>query len=204
MKTETAKNTVDIKKAAVDLYWLAFLLTGRRDVSIDVAADAAVDLDYANPFFEDWMHGWQRRLVIAKALIAIHDELPDSAHRTKTAHAGARTPRNWSLGPNTTKDDLERALLAIDLFPRAALLLLVFERLRIADAAILLDADPDLLKKAQVIGLRELTANLASTEGSAGSAPPERKCDVRRLAEAPRKFFYSMRTGAICGYHSGP
>jgi DNA-directed RNA polymerase specialized sigma24 family protein len=200
MKTEAEKNAADIKKAAVDLYWLAFLLTGSRDVSIDIAADAAAAWDYANPFFEDWMRDWQRRLVIAKALTAVHDELADSARRSKTAHAGdSGTSRNWSLGPNTTKADLERALLAIDLFPRAVLLLLVFEGLRIADAAILLDADPDLLKKAQVIGLRELTANLAAPKASGVSTPPGRKCEFRRLAAAPKKFFDSMRTAAICG-----
>jgi hypothetical protein len=199
MKTETGKNRADTKKAAVDLYWLAFLLTGRQDISIDIAADAAASWDYANPFFEDWMRDWQRRLVVAKALGAIHDELADSVRRMKIAHAGSSgTPRDWSLGPNTTKADLERALLAIDLFPRAALLLLVFERLRIADAAILLDADPEVLKKAQVIGLRELTANLASTDGSAVSAPPEQKCELKRLAEAPKRFFDSMRTAAVC------
>jgi hypothetical protein len=198
MKTEAAKNMADIKKTAVDLYWLAFLLTGCGDISIDIAADTAADQDYANPFFEDWMRGWQRRLVVAKALIAIHDELADSARRTKNAPAGSGTLRNWSLSPDTTKDDLERALLAIDLFPRATLLLLVFEGLRIADAAILLDADPDLLKKAQVIGLRELAANLAATGGSAVSAPPEQNCEFRRLAEAPKKLFDAMRTAAVC------
>jgi hypothetical protein len=200
MKTEAAKNTTDIEKGVADLYWLAFLLTGQRDVSIDIAADAAVSQDDANPFFTDWMRGWQRRLVIAKALTAIHDELADSARRTESVHGGSSgTPRNWSLSPDTTKADLERALLAIDLFPRAALLLLVFEGVRIADAATLLDADPDLVKKAQAIGLRELTTNLAAANAHAGgSATPQRKCDVRRLAEASKKFFDAMRTAAVC------
>src|SRR5580692_7407896 len=167
--------TGDIEKAAADLYWLAFLLTGRRDLSIDIAADAAASQDNANPFFADWMRGWQRRLVVAKALTAIHVELADSARQTEIASASnSGVPRDWSLSPDTTKADLERALLAIDLFPRATLLLLVFEGMRIADAATLLDAGPDLLKKAQAIGLRELTANLAVTNGSAVSDPPQR------------------------------
>jgi hypothetical protein len=201
MKTEAAKNSDDIKKAAADLYWLAFLLTGRRDISFDIAADAAVSRDDANPFFADWMRGWQRRLVIANALTAIHEELADSARRTESAHVSSwRRPRNWSLGLDTAKADLERAMLPIDLFPRAALILLVFEGVRIADAATLLDADPDLLKKAQAIGLRELTANLAAAKANAstGSAPPQRKCDVRRFAEASKKFLDSMRTAAVC------
>jgi DNA-directed RNA polymerase specialized sigma24 family protein len=146
------------------------------------------------------MRGWQRRLVIANALTVIHDDLADSARRTENVHArSSGTARNWSLGPGTTKADLERALLAIDLFPRAALLLLVFEGLRIADAATLLDANPALLKKAQAIGLRELTANLAAANASAVSAPPRRKCGVRRLAEASKKFFEAMRTAAVFG-----
>jgi DNA-directed RNA polymerase specialized sigma24 family protein len=157
-------NTEDIEEVAVDLYWLAFFLTGRRDISIDITADAAASEDYASPFFADWMDGWQRRLVIGKALTAIRGELAASARRTEIAHAiRSEIPRKWSPGPDTTKADLERALLAIDLFPRAALLLLVFERVRIADAATLLDAKPELLKKAQAIGLRELTVNLAVT-----------------------------------------
>jgi hypothetical protein len=173
MKTEAAKNTADIKKAAADLYWLAFRVTGCRDVSIDIAADAAASEDSANPFFADWMRSWQRRLVIGKALTAVHDELADSARRTEIAPAiTSGTPRDWSLSPNTTKADLEQALLVIDLFPRATLLLLIFEGVRIADAATLLDADQDLLKKAQAIGLRELTASLAATNADIVSSPP--------------------------------
>jgi hypothetical protein len=199
MNSEATNNTPDFRKVAVDLYWLAFLLTGRQDISVEIAANAATSQDDSNPFFEDWMRGWQRRLVIAKALTAIHDELRDSARRTEIVHARhSGAPRGWSLSPGTTKADLERVLLAIDVFPRAALLLLVFEDIRIADAATLLDADPDLLKKAQAIGLNELTANLAQTEASANSAPPQQKCDAKRLAEAPKKLLNSMRTAIAC------
>lgn len=176
----------NIEKAAADLYWLAFLLTGRREISIDIAAEAATSEGQENAFFADWMRGWQRRLVIGKALSAIHEELAESARRTKEArvHASSLPSRNWSLSPDTKKADLEKALLAIDLFPRAALLLLVFERVRIADVVPMLDAEPELLKKAEAIGLRELTANLAGPNRSAVSAPAQRKCFCRQLAEA--------------------
>lgn len=195
---ETAKNTEDIRKHAADLYWLAFLLTERQDVSIDIAADTAVSGDDASPFFAEWMRGWQRRLVIGRALTAIHDELADSAHRTQLARvnslaAGWATPqRNWSLSPNTTRADLQQALLAIDLFPRAALLLLVFEGIRMADAAILLDANPALIHKAQAIGLSELTANLA------GNNSPEDQRRNKPAAEAPKKLCSWLRTTAVC------
>jgi hypothetical protein len=146
---ETARNTEDIRKDAADLWWLAFLLTGRQDLSIEIASDAAVSAaDYASPFFADWMRGWQRRLVIGRALTAIHDELTESARLTQIARVhglaggSAALKRNWSLSPDTTQADLQEALLSIDLFPRAALLLLVFEGIRMADAVILLDADP--------------------------------------------------------------
>jgi hypothetical protein len=103
MKTEAAKNIADITQAAVDLYWLAFLLTGRTDLSIGIASDAVTSQDDAKPFFEHWMRGWQRRLVIGKALTAIHDELADSARQTKSAHVvSSGAPRN-SLRPTRRK-----------------------------------------------------------------------------------------------------
>ncbi len=193
MRMETANNTDDARNHATDLYWLAFLLTGREDISIDVAADAAVSGDYATPFFTDWMRGWQRRVVIGKALAAIHDPLAASARRAQLGHVSgsARPPRNWSLNPGTTKADLEQALLAIDLFPRAALLLLVFEGIRMADAATLLDADPALIRKAQAIGLRELTANLAGRSSSVD----QRRSEV---TPRPKRLCSWLRTTALC------
>jgi hypothetical protein len=196
---ETARNTEDIRKNASDLYWLAFLLTEHQDFSIDIAADAAaVSGDNASPFFAEWMRGWQRRLVIGRALTAIHDELSDSARRTQLARVhglaggSAVPPRNWSLNPDTTKADLQQALLSIDLFPRAALLLLVFEGIRMADAAILLDADPSLIRRAQAKGLRELTANLASKNS------PEDQRGSKPVTEAHKKLCCWLHTTAVC------
>jgi DNA-directed RNA polymerase specialized sigma24 family protein len=199
---EPAKNADDIRKDAADLYWLAFLLTERQDLSIDIAADAAVSGDYASPFFAEWMRGWQRRLVIGRALTAIQDELADSARRTQLtrvhglagglAGGSAALPRNRSLSPGTTKAELEQALISIDLFPRAALLLLVFEGIRMADAAIMLDADPTLIRKAQAVGLRELTANLA------GKNSPEDQRGSKPVTEAPKKLCSWLRTTAVC------
>jgi DNA-directed RNA polymerase specialized sigma24 family protein len=185
---ETAENTEDIRKDAADLYWLAFLLTERQDLSIDIAADTAVSDDDASPFFAGWMRGWQRRLVIGRALSEIHDKLADSVRRAQLARvdcsaSGSAAPqRNWSLSPDTTKADLQQALLSIDLFPRAVLLLLVFEGIRMADAAVLLDAEPALIRKAQAIGLRELTRNLAD----------------KRVTEAPKKRCSWLRSAAFC------
>jgi DNA-directed RNA polymerase specialized sigma24 family protein len=195
MTIETGENTGDIRQHAADLYWLAFLLTGRQDLSIEIASDTAVSDDDASPFFAEWMRGWQRRLVIGRALTAIHDELADSARRTQLARvnslaAGSAAPqRNWSL---TTKADLQEALLAIDAFPRAAVLLLVFEDIRMAEAATLLDSDPALIRKAQAIGLRELTANLAD-----GNSPEDQR-GSKPVTKAPKRLCSWLRTMAIC------
>jgi DNA-directed RNA polymerase specialized sigma24 family protein len=190
---ETAENTEDLRKDAANLYWLAFLLTERQDLSIDIAADTAVSEDNASPTFGEWMRGWQRRLVIGRALTAVHDELADSARRTQLAHVdGSTAPRNWSLSPDTTKAELQQALLSIDLFPRAALLILVFEGMRMADAASLLNADPALIRKAQAIGLGELTANLAD-QNSRGDQRGN-----KAVAAAPRKLCSWLRMVAVC------
>src|SRR5438477_56022 len=55
---------------ATDLYRLAFLLTGERDLSIEVTVEVVDLASGNNPFFANWMIGWSRRLVIAKALAA--------------------------------------------------------------------------------------------------------------------------------------
>ena len=61
----------DTKKDVSELYRLAFLLTGRPDISIDVASDTVVSQYEGNAFFSDWMQAWSRRIVIAKALVAV-------------------------------------------------------------------------------------------------------------------------------------
>jgi DNA-directed RNA polymerase specialized sigma24 family protein len=198
MTTEAAIEQDDTRNHVGDLYWLAFLLTGRQDLSIEIASDTVVSADDTSPSFTEWMQGWQRRLVIGRALTAIHDELADSARRTQfarvtsSARGSAAAQRNWSLSPDTTKADLEQAMLPIDLFPRAAFLLLVFEGIRMADAAILLAADPALIRKAQTIGLQELTANLADKNS------PENQRGNKPVTAAPKKIRSWLRILAVC------
>ena len=150
-----------------DLHWLAALLTGSHEVAADVTLQAIAPADGADPFFVTWMHAWARRLVIAKALMAVRGELAESARRTalRRTESSPLPPRTWSLGRETSKSDLERALLAIDLFPRAAVLLLAYEHVPLQDAATLLDAEPDLVRTALAAGLRDLTINLARAHG---------------------------------------
>lgn len=149
-------------RQAADLYWLAFLLTGQRETSVDAATEA-LDSAEGNPFFSAWMLAWARKVVIAKALAAIRQELAASALRIADINGRKyAAPRDWSLAPSATKLELERALLAIDAFPRCVLLLSLFEGLSVDDATVLLDVDRDLIRKAQAFALQELTSNLAA------------------------------------------
>jgi len=155
-----------------NLYWLAFLLTGNPGLSVDVTLEAVASQDDANPFFSSWMLAWSRRVFIAKALAGIRDELARSARRiaSKRAERVALPPRNWTLNRDTTKVQLESALLSIDVFPRCALLLSVFEGMSLEDVGILLNSERALVRTAQMIGLLELTRNLARLQGWTSTA----------------------------------
>ena len=128
--------------------------------------------DTGNPFFRNWMISWSRKLVIAKALSVVEGSMAESAERTQKRNCPrpAEMPgRGWRLDPATGKAELERALLAIDLFPRCVVLLTVFEKVSEQDAATLLNVDRQLLRTAKAIGLAELTWNLAQPKWQAAS-----------------------------------
>lgn len=152
---------------AVNLHWLATLLTGSGEIAAGVTMKATAASDDPDAVFSAWMRAWSRRLVIARALTTVREDLAASARRMALRRTEKSTlpPWSWVLDPGTTKSDLERGLLSIDAFPRAAILLLVFERVPLRDAAILLDAEPDLVCQAQAAGVRELTINLARMQG---------------------------------------
>jgi DNA-directed RNA polymerase specialized sigma24 family protein len=152
----------DATKDAANLHWLAFLLTGNREVSIDIAVEAIASGDLASPRFTGWMRSWSRRIVMAKALTAQRSEIAASARRTESAPAERGSlPKGWSLDAGTSKARIEEALLAIEIFPRAAVVLTVLERVAVADAAVLLDSSEELVRKGQAIGLRQMVGNLA-------------------------------------------
>jgi len=174
MQSADRQSTNTLKEAA-DLHWLAFLLTEQRDLSIDIAVEALAEADGR---FAGWMRAWSRRIVIAKALTASRGKLGESARRTESVAAGrGAAPRGWSLDARTSKARVEEALLAIDLFPRAAVVLTILEGVPEIDATVLLDCSVELLRKGQAIGLRELVGNLADgtpavgARGFAGLAP---------------------------------
>jgi hypothetical protein len=123
---------------------LAFLLTGKRERSLDLATEA---LD---------VHG-----VIPKALADVREELALSKSRLK---ARETPPVPAGLAQEPTKLQLERALLAMDLFPRCALLLSLFEGISVEDSAVLLDAEPKVVLQGRTAGLWDLFRNLTSLQ----------------------------------------
>jgi len=141
------------------LCWLAFLLTGDRTRGLEATIEVLNTEDAVNPFFENWVVAWSRKLLIAKALGTVRAEMRASMSRTELRHFEYSTGMDcsplstWSFGTGTETLQLERALLAIDLFPRCSLFLMVFEKLSLDDAAILLNTDKELVATARSIGL---------------------------------------------------
>ena len=153
-----------------ELYWLAFLLTGDREHSAE-AVTRALDFKDGNRTFHGFMVSWARKLVIAEVLAAIDSELRESALRLQAsdpAEPASLPSPGWvrveHARPITTQE-FERAVLALDVFPRCAVLLTVFERLSIQESTLLLNADRELVTRAQHRGLIELTRNIALGRG---------------------------------------
>lgn len=193
-QAEEGIDTEHATQDATDLYWLAFLLTGARGISIDVAADGALSQAAVNPFFATWIRAWTRKIVIAKAVSAIRDELRASVHRTELARVPGPAPlQKWSLPASTTKTQIEQALLAVDLFPRAAVLLSIFEGISIAGPATVLDADVTLVKKAQAVRVSELTTNLARNEAQTGLGSPPKPALARSAQRTARPITSPLR-----------
>jgi hypothetical protein len=149
-----------------ELVWLAFLLTGDMSLSRKVAGEALDAPDPTGPFFEQWMSTWRRRLVIAKVLDTVRLPLAASACRVRlrvqNSTYGDQLPSpTWSAGREVSRAQFEDALLAIDIFPRCALLLRIFEKIPIEDAALLLNADKELVERATATALNELAWNIA-------------------------------------------
>ena len=161
--------TAQAKNRAAALYRLAFLMTGDRARSLDVTLEAMDSGDSTDSFFSGWMLAWSQRLVIARALASIRDELAASARRTALLRIEKfelpSRSRFFDPDADGAARQIESALLDIDLFPRCALLLTVFEGMSLENAAVLLDVDRDLVRSARIIGLQELTRTLARRQG---------------------------------------
>ena len=149
-----------------ELVRLAFLLTGDMSLSSDVVGQTLDARDSTAPFFEQWMSAWCRKLVIARALGKVRLFLTASACRIKqrvqnSAYGDQLPSPGWKVGRDLSRAQFEDALLAIDIFPRCALLLRIFEKISIEDARLLLNADKELIENATAIALNELAWNIA-------------------------------------------
>jgi DNA-directed RNA polymerase specialized sigma24 family protein len=152
-----------------ELYWLAFLITGDQDQSVEAFTDA-VEFDEPGPTSPGSLLSWVRKLVIVAALDMVRSQVRDSKQRTQRATKNGDPSRGLMAAagrrvPYLTPSDLEQALLAIDVFPRCALLLTFLEGLSVNDASILLDADRELVRTAQVEAAIELTRHLTNRSG---------------------------------------
>jgi hypothetical protein len=63
-----------------ELFWLAFLLTGSREVNIETVVEGLDLDDTVNSFFERWMVVWSRKLFIATVLGPLNTSIPEAAH----------------------------------------------------------------------------------------------------------------------------
>jgi DNA-directed RNA polymerase specialized sigma24 family protein len=154
-----------LERSGARLCALAFMITGDWDLGIDAVA-GSLDAGLKNDALSDAPQlCTARRLVAAEAVAKIRPQLRESAARVAAMTAD---PEEW-LGPAPemspqrppTRADVEQALLAIDAFPRAVLLLTIFEGFSIADAGGLLKANDRLVRHAQMVALLALTRHLS-------------------------------------------
>lgn len=153
------------EKNSSELYSLAFLLTGNADRGVE-AFNRALDAEEDNPAFDGFLNAWARKLIVVEALGTIATELLLSKQRVARAAedeapAGSRLQARAYIG----REDFEEAVIAIDAFPRCAMLLTIFEGMSIRTASVLLNADEALTRKAQRIGILQLTRHLAGDSG---------------------------------------
>jgi hypothetical protein len=144
------------EEQSCELYSLAFLLTGNVDRSVE-AFDRALDFEE-----ED---STARELIIDEALGTIRTELRVSKQRVaRTTEDGLANAR-WKRRAYIEREEFEEAVIAIDAFPRCAMLLTIFEGKSIEEAAALLKENERLTQKAQQMGIVQLTSNLAGDGG---------------------------------------
>ena len=114
------------EKHSLELYWLTYLLTGNADQGLQ-AFDRALDFaKNENPAFEGFMQSWSRKLIVMEALGTIRKDLQASIARTAKQTVEAQG-RLQIAKPEIGKDAFEGAVIAIDAFPRCAMLLTIFE-----------------------------------------------------------------------------
>jgi hypothetical protein len=158
----------NIEARCPELYSLAFLLTGSTHRSLQ-AVNLALDYhEEHTTLFGSARNALARQLIIVEALDMMEMELQASRQRVARLTAGERrASKAWKRRPPVARDEFEKGVLAIDAFPRCAMLLTVFEGLSLRTAASLLTADRALTDAARCIGISQLTDNLSMAHNRA-------------------------------------
>lgn len=146
-----------------ELYWLAYLLTGDRERSVQ-AYTGALNSDAPAPALQKFMLSWARRLVIVAALGTIRRELRESALQSRPAtrdELAGLTPLPPANLAGLTKRELEDVLLGMDSFRRATVILTILEGMAVQEVASFLGADENTVKGAVARGAAEMTWRLA-------------------------------------------
>jgi hypothetical protein len=150
-----------------ELFWLAYLMTGNEERGVE-AFTRALETEPETPenaTFNGFLAKWARKLVIVEALGTMQTELRQSIARVAQAVQVRPSTATWKRRPTIAKQEFEDAVIAIDAFPRCAMLLTIFEGFTMKAAALLLNADEALTGVAQQIGIVQLTSNLAGNSG---------------------------------------
>ena len=145
------------------LEWLTSQITGDKVSEPEGALELLVPRETENATFARWIRAWSRKLAIARALGTVAAELKVSASSMELVdptQLRKLVRRNLDWLSSVNRVVLERGIAAIDLFPKAVLLLTVFEKLSLADVAILMRVPKETVTNAKAIALRELSRAL--------------------------------------------
>lgn len=175
----TLQSIQNFEAHSLELYSLAFLLTGNTHRSLQVFNRALDHDEEEAPLFGNSAIGRARKLIIVEALDVMEMELQASRRRMARRPADERlVSLGWKCRPRIARADFEEAVLAIDAFPRCAMLLTIFEGLSLRTAAILLNVDRTLIQAAQRIGIVQLTDNLSRGISSQFSRPAQNRASA--------------------------
>lgn len=155
----------DVYGRASSLYWLAFLLTARSELSLNVTVEVLESENGFELMFSPRTLPQVRRRVITRALAAIQEEVTAGAEQIELQPSDqiALPFANWSVIPFISQTQFEETVLAIEVFSRCALLLTVFEALHVDDVAELLHVDREMVRYGREAALWELTNRMGST-----------------------------------------
>lgn len=166
-------------------YWIAFLLTGSQDLSAELVIEAYLRHEDSDICEDAISNAKLRRMVVTRALAARSEELARSAKRS-ISQGGDRQilpTERWLPIDRVSFEQLQNALLAIDIFPRCALLLTMFEGFTLHEAAVLLNSDSESLLDARITGLLDMTHTLTGRQNCA----PE-----QAMTNCSSEFFQSL------------